>query len=89
MPAVVHDDQGFRLIEHARASGAKPCGRLKGYHGQFGVFVRALSYMMSMGADGLRQAASDAVLNANYLLAQLSVGPDAVVRWPLHARGAV
>jgi len=72
LPRVVHDEKGFRLIEHAAGSGAKPCGRIKGYHGQFGVFVRALSYMMSMGADGLRQTASDAVLNANYLLAQLS-----------------
>jgi glycine dehydrogenase subunit 2 len=71
LPAVVHDDKGFRLIEHAAESGAKPVGRIKGYHGQFGVFVRALAYMMSMGADGLRQASTDAVLNANYLLAQL------------------
>ncbi|MBI3516457.1 MAG: aminomethyl-transferring glycine dehydrogenase subunit GcvPB, partial [Proteobacteria bacterium] len=38
---------------------------------QMGMFVRALSYMMSHGADGLRQVASDAVLNANYLLANL------------------
>ncbi len=72
LPAVVHDAQGFRLIEHAAQSGAMPVGRIKGYHGQFGVFVRALAYMMSMGADGLRQASSDAVLNANYLLAELS-----------------
>ncbi len=72
LPAVVHDDRGFRLVEHAAQSGAKPCGRLKGYHGQFGVFVRALAYMMSMGADGLRQASSDAVLSANYLLAELA-----------------
>lgn len=72
LPAVVHDQRGFRLIEHAAGSGAKPCGRIKGFHGQFGVFVRALAYMMSMGADGLRQASSDAVLNANYLLAELS-----------------
>jgi glycine dehydrogenase subunit 2 len=72
LPSVVHDEQGFRLVEHAAGSGRKPCGRIKGYHGQFGVFVRALAYMMSMGADGLRQAASDAVLNANYLLARLS-----------------
>jgi len=35
------------------------------------MFVRALSYMMSLGADGLRQASEDAVLNANYLLARL------------------
>jgi glycine dehydrogenase subunit 2 len=36
-----------------------------------GMFVRALSYMMSHGADGLRQVAEDAVLNANYILASL------------------
>src|SRR5262249_44282829 len=46
-------------------------GRLKGNHGQMGMFVRALAYMMSHGSDGLRQVAEDAVLNANYLLARL------------------
>ncbi len=72
LPAIVHDAEGWHLVEHAAGSGRKPLGRLKGYHGQFGVIVRALAYMMSMGADGLRQASSDAVLNANYLLARLS-----------------
>jgi glycine dehydrogenase subunit 2 len=47
-------------------------GRMKGYHGQFGVFVRATSYMMSLGGDGLRQASGDAVLNANYVMARLA-----------------
>jgi glycine dehydrogenase subunit 2 len=37
-----------------------------------GMFIRALAYMMSHGSDGLRQVASDAVLNANYLMACLS-----------------
>lgn len=46
-------------------------GRLKGFAGQFGMHVRALSYMMSHGADGLKQVAEDAVLNANYILASL------------------
>ena len=41
------------------------------FHGQMGMYVRALSYMMSHGADGLRQVAEDAVLNANYVLASL------------------
>jgi glycine dehydrogenase subunit 2 len=41
------------------------------FHGQMGMFTRALAYMMSHGADGLRQVAEDAVLNANYLLARL------------------
>ncbi|MGE5202032.1 MAG: aminomethyl-transferring glycine dehydrogenase subunit GcvPB, partial [Acidobacteriota bacterium] len=43
----------------------------KGNHGQTGMFVRALAYMMSHGSDGLRQVSEDAVLNANYLLASL------------------
>ena len=38
-----------------------------------GMFVRALSYMMSHGADGLKQVAEDAVLNANYLRARQGV----------------
>lgn len=76
LPVVIHDQNGFRLLESAQdanaATGAKPVGRIKGYHGQIGVFVRALSYVMSLGGDGLYQSSSDAVLNANYLLAKLS-----------------
>lgn len=45
----------------------KSIGRLKGFQGQFGMFVRALSYMLSHGGDGLKQVAEDAVLNANYI----------------------
>ncbi|NKD76898.1 aminomethyl-transferring glycine dehydrogenase subunit GcvPB [Haematospirillum sp. H1815] len=74
VPYVKRYPEGFRLIEtedEARADGNNPFGRLKGYHGQFGMFVRAMAYMMSMGLDGLQQASGDAVLNANYLLAQL------------------
>jgi glycine dehydrogenase subunit 2 len=47
------------------------CGQIKGFHGQFGMHVRALAYMMSHGGDGLKQASRDAVLSANYILAQL------------------
>ena len=46
-------------------------GRLKAFQGQFGMHVRALSYMLSHGADGLKQVSEDAVLNANYILSQL------------------
>jgi glycine dehydrogenase subunit 2 len=42
------------------------------FHGQMGMFVRAYAYMLSHGADGLRQVAEDAVLNANYIKARLS-----------------
>jgi len=74
LPYVVHGPDGFRLIEHDHdpAASGKAFGRLKRFHGQMGMFVRAIAYMMSHGADGLRQASGDAVLNANYLLACLS-----------------
>jgi glycine dehydrogenase subunit 2 len=69
VPYVVHGKDGFQLVEHD-ATG-KSFGRLKAFHGQMGMFVRALSYMMSHGSDGLRTASGDAVLNANYILAGL------------------
>lgn len=76
VPYVVEQADGsFHLVEHVfegEANGQAPFGRMKGYHGQFGVFVRALAYMMAMGKDGLYQASGDAVLNANYLMARLS-----------------
>jgi glycine dehydrogenase subunit 2 len=42
------------------------------FHGQMGMFVRAMAYMLSHGADGMRQASEDAVLNANYVRASLA-----------------
>ncbi|MBV8890276.1 MAG: aminomethyl-transferring glycine dehydrogenase subunit GcvPB [Alphaproteobacteria bacterium] len=72
LPWVVHGENGFDLLEHPEATAAHSLGRLKGFHGQMGMFVRALAYMMSHGADGLRQAAEDAVLNANYLRVRLA-----------------
>jgi glycine dehydrogenase subunit 2 len=71
-PWVVHDDNGYRLIERAEGEAAQAFGRLCAFQGQMGMYVRALSYMMSHGADGLRQVAEDAVLNANYIKARLS-----------------
>jgi glycine dehydrogenase subunit 2 len=67
LPWVVHGPDGLRLVEHAEGAAAQAIGRLKGFHGQMGMFVRALAYMMSHGADGLRQVAEDAVLSANYV----------------------
>ena len=74
LPLLVHDENGFRLIEdmrEAEALGHKPFGRMCAFHGQMGMFVRALTYMLSHGGDGLRQVAEDAVLSANYILASL------------------
>ena len=72
LPWVVHGENGFRLIEHKTEKGAENSfGRMKGFHGQMGMFTRALSYILSHGADGLWQVSGDAVLNANYILAGL------------------
>jgi glycine dehydrogenase subunit 2 len=71
IPWVVHGAKGLELVERAQGSARGSIGRLKGNHGQMGMFVRALAFMMSHGSDGLRQVAEDAVLNANYLLARL------------------
>jgi glycine dehydrogenase subunit 2 len=72
LPFVVHGKDGFRLVEHEGDAGdGAPFGRLTAFHGQMGMFVRALAYMMSHGSDGLRQVAEDAVLNANYIMASL------------------
>jgi glycine dehydrogenase subunit 2 len=71
LPWLVHGPSGLELVEHRIGPAKQAIGRLKGFHGQVGMFVRALAYMMSHGADGLRQIAEDAVLAANYLRARL------------------
>lgn len=70
LPWVVHDEKGFSLAEE-RTEGTEPIGRLKAFHGQMGMFVRAYAYMLSHGKDGLAQVSGDAVLNANYIMARL------------------
>jgi glycine dehydrogenase subunit 2 len=74
-----------RIVRSEGANGARPSfdldyeagksiGRLRGFAGNFGVFVRAYAYITSLGAEGLREASETAVLNANYLLARLRSG---------------
>jgi glycine dehydrogenase subunit 2 len=71
-PWLTHGDDGFAMVEHAGEEGAKTAfGRMSAFHGQMGMYVRAYAYMLSHGADGLRQVAEDAVLNTNYVKAQL------------------
>ena len=76
VPYVVFENGRYHLIETRRAAkeegeSAKSLGRLTAFHGQMGMFTRALAYMMSHGRDGVARAAEDAVLNANYVLARL------------------
>lgn len=68
-PWIVEREDGLDLAEQ---SSSGRIGRMTAFHGQMGMFVRALSYMLSHGEDGLKQVAEDAVLNANYVLASLS-----------------
>jgi glycine dehydrogenase subunit 2 len=72
-PWIVRDADGWRAAEEGASVDGQPLGRLKAFHGQMGMFTRALAYMMSHGSDGLKQVAEDAVLNANYVMARLSV----------------
>ena len=78
-------DGTVRLIEEEDAATEMPTsfGRMAAFHGQMGMFTRALTYILSHGADGLRQVAEDAVLNANYVLRSL----DDVLDAPFGAAG--
>jgi glycine dehydrogenase subunit 2 len=67
-----HGRAGHILPEGLRGEGTRPLGRMCAFHGQTGMFVRALAYMLSHGADGMRQASEDAVLNANYVRSGLA-----------------
>jgi len=67
-PVLVRGEDGRFDLEEDRP---KSIGRLRGWQGNFGTFVRSYAYICSLGAEGLREASEVAVLNANYLLARL------------------
>jgi len=73
LPFVEKQGEEYRLVEEesAEARHSSTFGRMTAFHGQMGMFTRALTYMLSHGADGLKQVAEDAVLNANYILRSL------------------
>jgi glycine dehydrogenase subunit 2 len=74
LPFVVREADGsVRLVEEedAPVDGPQAFGRMVAFHGQTGMFTRALTYILSHGADGLQQVSEDAVLNANYVLRSL------------------
>lgn len=68
VPVVAKDGDRFRL-DHDRPQSI---GRLRGFHGNYGVFVRSYAYICSLGAEGIARTARAAVLNANYLKALLA-----------------
>ncbi len=71
-----------RLLEQVEGEAGQSFGRMTAFHGQMGMYVRALSYMMSHGADGLKQVAEDSVLAANYVLARLKAEMTAPYEGP-------
>lgn len=72
LPRVEKEGGRYKLIDTCE----KSIGKIRSFHGQFGMMVRALAYMKSHGADGLKQVAEDAVLNANYILHHLKEAYD-------------
>jgi glycine dehydrogenase subunit 2 len=66
-PIVVKDERGYRL-DYDRP---QTVGRVKAFNGQFGMFVRAYTYIRELGSEGLKAVSDFAVLNANYLAALL------------------
>jgi glycine dehydrogenase subunit 2 len=79
LPFVERHGDRYLLVEEENAGEhhASSVGRMVAFHGQMGMFTRALAYILSHGADGLRQVSGDAVLNANYILRELEDVLDA------------
>ncbi len=67
VPVVTATREGIRLDVNRPLS----IGRVKAFQGNFGMIIRAYAYIRSLGPDGIRETADNAVLNANYLRARL------------------
>ncbi|PLX97891.1 MAG: glycine dehydrogenase (aminomethyl-transferring) [Desulfuromonas sp.] len=66
-PIVIKDEEGYKL-DYERPESI---GRVKSFYGHFSIMVRAYTYILAMGGEGLRRATEMAVLNANYVRARL------------------
>ncbi|MEK7216978.1 MAG: aminomethyl-transferring glycine dehydrogenase subunit GcvPB, partial [Chloroflexota bacterium] len=66
-PVITRDDAGYHL-----AAPAGTIGPMGGFHGNFGVLLRAYAYIRTLGEAGLREVTDNAVLNANYLRSRLA-----------------
>ena len=67
-PVVAKGDDG---LGYALSEPPRTIGRMGGFHGNFGVLVRAYTYIRTLGADGVKAISGNAVLNANYLMEAL------------------
>ncbi|WP_099352303.1 aminomethyl-transferring glycine dehydrogenase subunit GcvPB [Fredinandcohnia onubensis] len=66
-PVLVKTEEGYQF-DHNRPHSI---GRVKPYYGNFGINVRAYTYIRSMGPDGLKAVTENAVINANYMMRRL------------------
>lgn len=66
-PVVARDEGGFHLVQPEHS-----IGRVKNFYGNFAVVVRAMTYVLTLGREGVPEAAKNAVLNANYMMRRLS-----------------
>jgi glycine dehydrogenase subunit 2 len=66
-PRIVKNGDKFELIEN----NPKSVGKVHTHFGNFGVFVRAYTYMRMLGAKGMRRVSENAIINANYLLSRI------------------
>ncbi|WP_310550716.1 aminomethyl-transferring glycine dehydrogenase subunit GcvPB [Paenibacillus glufosinatiresistens] len=73
-PSVSRREDGTFTLNHG---GRDSIGRVKAFYGNFGILVRAYTYIRTYGPDGLREVSENAVLNANYMLARLAPHFDA------------
>ena len=60
------DDLPYRAVRPDRS-----IGRINGFNGSFSIIVRAYTYMLALGSDGMREISQNAIVNANYLQARL------------------
>ncbi len=77
-PVVVKDGDAYALDDKR----PKSIGKLQAFWGNFGMLVRAYTYIRTMGADGLRAVSENAVLNANYVMKRLERDYDVSVPGP-------
>jgi glycine dehydrogenase subunit 2 len=70
LPVVVKEGQSYRLVTET-AERPQSIGRIHGFHGNFGMMVRAWAYLRELGPEGLKATSDLAVLNANYVRAAL------------------
>lgn len=65
-PVAHKENDSYQLVKPE-----KTIGKINGFHGSFGILVRAYTYIRAMGRDGLKAVAENAIINANYIQSQL------------------